>query len=388
MKDEILEQIYKTLCVEFENGCDKYGLYEGQIGRLLFLSYYSHYKHDDDVTIKVAQLFDEYITNLYDSILVNPTFSAGITGIMVCVRHLTGKGFIDVEYNELENELWQYVDRSINMMLNENNLDFLYGVIGVGTYSLLNNFKTREINDKIVDCLNRYKIVSSDGYSWNMRIRQGEEYGENIGLAHGMSSVIIYLCKVLQRKAKDNLIVDLIIKAVNFIISNKNTDSAVGSIFPTINRKLNASNPHSRLGWCYGDLGVALALWYAGKTLGDKRIKDFALYTFDDCARRRDQRATLIHDACFCHGTSGIAQVFRRMYYETGKENYRNAAEYWINETVNLYTHEPSCYLFYANGVYRQEIDLLYGIAGIGLTLLAAQEDRSASDWDELFLLS
>lgn len=388
MIDKVLYQIYKTLSrkVKYNNG--NVSLFEGQTGQIIYLSYYSHCKQDNDITNEVQNILDEYLSNFINSDDINPTYSAGIIGVLAGVKHLNDKNFIKVNYEELQYELKQYILKSLDFMLKNNKLDFLYGAVGIGIFSIHNDFCVEEINNKIISYLASNKITYENSYSWNMLIRKGNEYGENIGLAHGISSIIIYLCKLYQKKKDDTLIKELISKACNFIMSNKNTNSNVISVFPTINQKLSADNLQSRMAWCYGDLGIALALWNAGKILNNDELMRFSLSVFDNCTERKELNITMIHDACFCHGSSGVAQIFRRMYYETGEKKYLQAADYWIKETLKLYTNAPSCFLFYANGIYKNMYDLLSGISGVGLALLSNDNNISTSDWDKLFLLS
>lgn len=388
MHDNILDKIYKTISHEVRRNLDNVGLYEGQTGQILYLSYYAFYKRDDKITKEVQCILDEYLSNFVDC-KVNPTYSAGMAGVLVGIKHLNEKKFIDVDYEEIQYELKSYILLSLDLMLNSNKLDFLYGAIGIGVFSIHNNFCVEEINSKILTYLNSTKIISGDCYSWNMLIKKDLEYEENIGLAHGMSSIVLYLCRLSSVRKNDYLITDLISNACRFILSNRNVNANVGSIFPTINKKISSNNLHSRMAWCYGDLGIAFALWNAGKLLKDNNLMNFSLYIFDRCTKRKDPDDTLIHDSGFCHGTSGVSQIFRRMYYETGRESYLQTADYWIGETVKLYTGTPSCFLFYnKNGIYKESYDLLSGIVGAGMALLAADNNISTSDWDKLFLLS
>lgn len=46
-----------------------------------------------------------------------------------------------------------------------------------------------------------------------------------------------------------------------------------GVISPSTSQESQPQRQASRLAWCYGDLGVAVALWNAGKVLDDETLK-------------------------------------------------------------------------------------------------------------------
>lgn len=71
-------------------------------------------------------------------------------------------------------------------------------------------------------------------------------------------------------------------------------------------------------------------------------------------------------------------------------QQFKNASEYWVNETLK-YSKFPDGLVGYktafGNSLFN-EYNLLEGIAGIGLSLLASLDRARLSSWDSLFLLS
>ncbi len=96
-------------------------------------------------------------------------------------------------------------------------------------------------------------------------------------------------------------------------------------------------------------------------------------------------------DACFCHGTSGIAHIFNRMWRETGMPECKDAAAYWIGQTLSLAKFEDGLAGYKTwQGTergFQNEYGLLEGIAGIGLVLLSYHYEIEPT-WDECLLLS
>ena len=71
-----------------------------------------------------------------------------------------------------------------------------------------------------------------------------------------------------------------------------------------------------RLAWCYGDLDIAISLWHAGNALNNQIWKNKSLQIFRSCIELVEEQ-DLLTEFGICHGTSGIAMIFRRIYLET-----------------------------------------------------------------------
>ena len=99
---------------------------------------------------------------------------------------------------------------------------------------------------------------------------------------------------------------------------------------------------------------------------------------------------TLIYDGGFCHGSSGVSNIFKKLNKYTGNDSFRIANDYWIRKTIdNLsYSKEAGGYLFMPDG--RNKIradDLLEGVSGVAVSILENVSDIDTG-WDECFFLS
>ena len=98
-----------------------------------------------------------------------------------------------------------------------------------------------------------------------------------------------------------------------------------------------------------------------------------------------------IVDAGLCHGTAGIAHIYKRMYINTNIIEFKDASNYWYSETLKMAKYDiPSGFLAYRpieNGGLKKEFGFLDGISGIGLSLISAISDIEPA-WDEALLLS
>ena len=96
---------------------------------------------------------------------------------------------------------------------------------------------------------------------------------------------------------------------------------------------------------------------------------------------RKTPNATLAVDAHFCHGTSGLAQLYRTVYKESGKEAYRKGYEYWIEQTILMLDNDLKKDLYKG-----KEHNLLEGLPGIAFTLLSYISPRELN-WSKALLL-
>lgn len=125
-------------------------------------------------------------------------------------------------------------------------------------------------------------------------------------------------------------------------------------------------------------------------SLVDSELRGEAVAVFEYAAKRIDLQDNFVFDSCFCHGTAGIAQIYRRMFFETGNPNFEKAAEYWTIETLKMakFPDGIAGYKFLNKTEMENDFSLLNGVTGVGLMLLASIAPQSYSNWDSIFLLS
>ena len=105
--------------------------------------------------------------------------------------------------------------------------------------------------------------------------------------------------------------------------------------------------------------------------------------------QRRTYNETFVGDAGICHGSAGVAMLFRRMFLDTKRDEFSDATAYWINSALSFSRFEDGLagYKTREKDGWKCDYSLLGGIAGIGLVLLSYLVDDEQK-WDECFLLS
>ena len=214
--------------------------------------------------------------------------------------------------------------------------------------------------------------------------------GYNLALSHGISSIIIFLSRIVKNGMINEKINEMLHGAVSYVLSQEKDIIQFGSYFPSfIFKESPKSVSKSRLAWCYGDLGIGLALWNAGKAIDKVEWKEKGLEVLLHSTQRRTFDESLVVDAGICHGSVGIVMIYRRIFFETLCEEFKNASEYWITQTLHYSRFENGLigYKAFIKGEWVCDYSFLMGVSGIGLVLLSFLQDDQ-QNWDEMFLLS
>jgi hypothetical protein len=132
--------------------------------------------------------------------------------------------------------------------------------------------------------------------------------------------------------------------------------------------------PTGRLAWCYGDLGVALALLSAAQATGDEAVRTDACDLARRCAARTIGEAK-IHDGGICHGAFGAAHLFARLHHATHEQLHADAALRWLDHGLAL-----------RDATMLADPSLLTGTAGAALVLHAMVSEIDPA-WDRLLLV-
>lgn len=364
------------------------GLMTGDHGILLFILYHISSIKKSIIQEEEEALIELVINNTKDG--SNPyAYCDGLPGILCLFDILRKKKIIDINISDSNRKINNYLTKAVEKGIATNNYDFLHGTPG----SILYFSKTesnKNTTNKFIDGihLNAIKNTTINTFKWESYISNENSSGYNLSLAHGMSSTVILLSRLLKNEPYNKKIKEMINGTINFFFSQELDTYIYGSYYPPFIIK-NKPVTKSRMGWCYGDLGVALAMWQAGKVMNQTKWKDKALEVFLYATTRKDPDTEFVKDAGICHGSAGLAMIFRRMYLETGIEEFKTATDHWINETLKNARFEDGLagYKRLTMDGWENDYSLIMGIAGIGLVLISYLTN-DAQEWDELFLLS
>lgn len=360
-------------------------LFEGQAGKILFdisLAENNYTCFDNEEILRDINLIYSKVNDLD-----NLSLSRGLAGIFYLKDYLIKNDLIDFEKDEVEISDFFYS----HSLTGEIDMDYLHGMNGI----ILRELEGKEridnkLMDRWIEFINKKCEATGDGeIKWKIASEQSD--GEfrrvySLGLAHGTPSLILILLKLYKRR-RGQLERAIMDGAVKFLLNSKYKEQ-VEFTFP--NQIIDGVKSRSRLAWCYGDLGCALALFLYGKEVKNNEIIKFAENVFDSHLSKLDPVKYNVLDADFCHGSVGIAHIYARMYNYTNYERYREYSEYWYKVTLDKANFGDGLAGFkhYAGDTgYVNNYGLLEGIIGIGLSLISAI-NKNEPKWDRCLLLS
>ena len=201
------------------------GILGGSSGIIMFLFHYAQYSDD----IIYSEVGKEYVYQLFDKINagnIGTTFCNGLAGTIWLLDYLVKNNFIEFDIDDNAAPLDEYLAICMQKDIDSNNYDFLHGAIGYGMYFLeryknTNNDKYKQEYLKYIYQLINFFEESSIEYNntiyWECENNQEPKH-VNLGLAHGIPSIICFLAKVYNVNIEKERIKNLLEQSVSFIL--------------------------------------------------------------------------------------------------------------------------------------------------------------------------
>ena len=368
------------------------GLLAGDMGSVLFLYEYSQ------IGESYRSTAEDLLEKVLDSLRSRPhlpTYCGGVAGMGIGLGLLGKNGFIDIQ-SDVMRPVDMHLSVAQSAMLSRNQHDFLHGFIGLGFYWLMRHRQgdatycvpqlNAMLDHLLSSCDNDNGVVR-----WPLPAgKLTRPY--NISISHGCSSTIILLCEMLWQGVlpeRHSEITGLIRGAVGYILKNRLDPEHFGCWFASTS--LDCDTPRrSRLAWCYGDLGVAVALNRAAEVLDDATAGQLSLQVLEYSAKhRRDLIQNQVHDACVCHGAAGVGLVMREMSKRLRSTALGDAADYWRGIVTDMAVKDATGAVFpYFDVTDRRHTDrrsILEGDTGVAMYLLG---ETAGSSLAEIMLLT
>ncbi|MCL2289599.1 MAG: lanthionine synthetase C family protein, partial [Bacteroidetes bacterium] len=355
---------------------------------------------------KVSQDWLSHLHNVLEEKLSNEDFlfthCGGLAGIGWLYEYLSQRKIINQDTNLLLEDFDIFLEKALKNFMIEKNYDFLHGGVGIALYFTKRVAKKKELVPvlaQFVEDLENISIKQKDGTikwcSFSRKHIGKQTY--NISISHGMSSIVSMLSKLNKIEGVDKGKTEKLLReAVQYILGQEIGKEKYGSYFTYYALESTSDITKSRLAWCYGDLGIASVLFQAGKTLGKNIWIDKALEIFIFAATmRQNLEDNLVKDAGLCHGTAGIGHIFYRMWWNTQLSEFKDAADYWFEQTLKMAMFEDGFAGFKASEIqmpdgkptWVNKYEFLEGIAGICLAMFTYYYEMDPA-WDECLLLS
>lgn len=278
--------------------------------------------------------------------------------------------------------------------------DLIQGLVGMATYALERKHRptARALLTRIVDHLELLHEPADRGITWltppalvpDWQLELAPDGYYNLGLAHGVPGIVAVLARIAGAGIDVERARRLLAGGVEWVLGAAGPPELEARYDQWLGAKNDRCIGKARSGWCYGDLGPAVALYAAGVSGDESRWVDAALEIARGVAARPADNAGAT-DACLCHGTGSLVQFFTRFYRATGERWAAEATAAWVERTLAMREAGGLAgyqYKVPAGGegtVWAPHHGFLGGAAGTALALVAAATSAEC-DWDRLLL--
>lgn len=384
---EIAECVFKAIEEHKLDEIDM-GLFSGQTGIIIFCSHYLKLFPN----VAKINILNSYIDSYFERLTSGVekfTYCSGLAGILDGLKYLNKNNLYNVDYSDIENAYARLLRMFALQQISNMNYDYLHGALGVIKY--LQNDQTF-VNEALV-LLEQVAEKDGDMYRWKSYIGIDGTIGYNIALSHGISSIIAVLSQINSPYIDHTIRNRIITKACNYVLSQEINPDQYGCYFPSTSLDNESQNiRRSRVAWCYGDLGVAAALWQAGVLLNNTKWKSKAIEVYTYSSSRRASIDSMIYDAELCHGSASVAMMYEYMYKQTNEYLFCLTRNYWLEQTLSMsyFNDGLAGYKTWQgqDNSWENCFDLLNGITGIGLMLLSVLPcDLASNKWMNSFML-
>lgn len=322
-----------------------------------------------------------------------PGLYGGAARVAFAVGHLSAGEDADLACEMIERSLLRFLAQPTECY------DLISGLVGIAVPVLQRiadgkaSSSSEPLARGILDQLERLARPMDDGLTWHtppellpawQRVQAPDGY-INLGLAHGIPGVVAVLARYFAAGVDVPRTRVLLDGAVGYLRSV--AGPRVGSRYPPW---LPAQPEWTcRVAWCYGDLGVAVALLSAANATGRDDWRRDALELARGMAAR-SLAASQVIDTGLCHGAAGVAHMFNRLAQATGAADLATAAEAWFAHALAMRRADgvagfPRALYNEGTPTFEPAADLLNGATGVALALHAAISPIEPA-WDQLLL--
>ncbi|HEX2685952.1 MAG TPA: lanthionine synthetase C family protein [Kofleriaceae bacterium] len=328
----------------------------------------------------------------------SPGLYGGAARIGFVIGHLSDGEDADTACETIERSLLRFLEQP------SEGYDLISGLVGVAVPVLqrITGGKASAASEPlargILEQLERLARPMPSGLAWHtpptllpqwQREIAPEGY-INLGIAHGIPGIVAILARYITAGIEVERARSLLEGAVGYLRAT--ASPRVGHRYPAwlpTQREESNQEPVARVAWCYGDLGVSVAILSAAIATGRNDWRTTALTLAHDMAARSFEASQVV-DTCVCHGSVGVAHLFNRLFQATGDTGFAQAAETWYARTLGMRNaHEiagfPRGQWINHTVAWEAGADLLTGVSGIALALHAAISPIEPA-WDQLLL--
>jgi hypothetical protein len=252
--------------------------------------------------------------------------------------------------------------------------DLTSGLVGIGIYAG-SGVPRRALLSRVLEHLEARAVRTDAGSCWHTSSAGLPRWQREIapdgyydtGVAHGIAGVIGLAALACEVDVDRTRAERLLRGGIGWLRSQATLDG--DARYPAWIFADGEARPQSaRAGWCYGDPGIAMQMFAAGRAVNEPSWCRDAVALMGEAVRRRVE-ALRIEDAGLCHGAIGLAHMLNRLAHGSGESALREAAVKWYRRAMEFPVGDDASFLT--------------GTAGIVLGMIAASTSITPA-WDRL----
>jgi hypothetical protein len=369
---EIMEMDFKSMPSD--------GLFSGRLGLIYF--YYILYKEKNERSylIEIEAILTYILARLDDGssdLPLSSSLSNGLSGFGFIISLLIKENILEDEFeNQLEN-INDLVSQSCLNALQNNDFDYINGSIGMLYYLNFVGAKqhVQTVTDKVYDIFTKscFQFYNNNGVF----------EGIHFGYAHGLPAIVKVLDEI-ESNEKCIFIIKSILNELHGIIvlNDIYIDHAKyylpRSIYKNTNGELDF-NWRPALTWSNSDLNFSTLVYSLKKDFVDEELFNAANEIATATIHRQESNHTMISDHRFFFGSSGVAQMYSKLFDYTKNHVYYRAHLFWLGKTHSFLT-DPQV------KIEHHPLDLINNLTGAFLSLYEYKHPK-IKGWDKIFLL-
>lgn len=381
-KKNIIER-YNNKIETYDYSSISDGLVEGKLGVILFLlaSYETTLEENylEKIGLLLETVFDNLETNHENSLYFKTNISYGLTGLAYILKILIDDEILDQEYHLQIEKINHIVFEKTQKMISENNFDFLNGLSGNLWYLCKTGAQTycnQIIEALYLNSLENKNLFYTD--SENPYVN-----GMNYGLAHGYLGLLKALHEIADMYGSTDKIESIIHKTIEQIIDDLDYSHTIEGChiykpykvyFEDNQRKKHQNN---RLAWCNSDLTFSYILYKIGYQYKNEQYLSLSEKIGIATTKRTSLETTGIENDHFCHGSAGVALLYKELFRLTRNDIFNEAYAFWKEKTL-MYLDKKKF-----NDFENRDISFLYGRLG---ALMVVNEDVNTSKYLEILI--
>ena len=262
-----------------ENQLQEFGYSGGLLGKALFFLYYGAYTEDNTYLRGAGKLLNQSISKLAGP-YKGRNYYKEAAELGTFLEYMKTNGLVDDSSGKILSAIDEAQAKGIEEALTLNTFDPQNGALVGGLYFLARSRSSEAARCQLENLALALIALSLQDPCGNLYWRSQLFSSGNIylGISHGMAIIVLYLCRMCEMDILADRCRETMHKAVSYMLSHQQDYQRDGCFFPDI---VGETPSKTRLGLCYGDMGVGYSLYRAGGVLNDDRIRQKALQVFD-----------------------------------------------------------------------------------------------------------